>query len=85
MNIYIGNLSYQVKEDELQKVFEEYGTVVSAKIIMDKFSGKSKGFAFVEMENEEEGKLAIEELNGVELSGRQIIVNVAKPRKEENR
>ena len=85
MNIYIGNLSYKVKEDDLQKVFEEYGTVVSAKIIMDKFSGRSKGFAFVEMENEDEGKLAIEELNGVELNGRQIIVNVAKPRKEENR
>ena len=49
MNIYIGNLSYKVKEDDLQKVVEEYGTVVSAKIIMDKFSGRSKGFAFVEM------------------------------------
>ena len=80
MNIYIGNLSYGIKETDLRKLFEEFGTVVSAKIITDKYTEKSKGFAFVEMENDEEANNAIESLNGKEIDGRQLKVNVARPR-----
>lgn len=75
MNIYVGSLHFKMKEEELKEVFEEYGEVTSAKIIIDKYSGKSKGFGFVEMPNEAEAKKAIEELNGAEVSGRNIIVN----------
>ena len=64
-----------MNEAELKEAFEEYGEVTSAKIIIDKYSGKSKGFGFVEMPNDEEAKKAIEELNGAEVSGRNIIVN----------
>lgn len=82
MNIYVGNLDFKVNEDDLQKVFEEYGTVNSAKIIVDKFSGRSKGFGFVEMENDKEANEAIKGLNGTELESREIVVNEARPRKE---
>ncbi len=75
MNIYVGSIHFKMNEAELKEVFEEYGEVTSAKIIIDKYSGKSKGFGFVEMPNEEEAKKAIEELNGAEVSGRNIIVN----------
>jgi len=75
MNIYVGSIHFKMNETELKEVFEEYGEVTSAKIIIDKYSGKSKGFGFVEMPNEEEAKKAIEELNGAEVSGRNIIVN----------
>ena len=75
MNIYVGSLHFKMNEAELREAFEEYGEVTSAKIIIDKYSGKSKGFGFVEMPNEEEAKKAIEELNGAEVSGRTIIVN----------
>jgi RNA recognition motif-containing protein len=81
MNIYVGNLDFKVNEDDLQKVFEEYGTVSSAKIIVDKFSGRSKGYGFVEMENDKEANKAIKDLNGSELENREIVVNEAKPRK----
>jgi len=81
MNIYVGNLDFKVNEDDLQKVFEEYGTVSSAKIIVDKFSGRSKGYGFVEMENYKEANKAIKDLNGSELENREIVVNEAKPRK----
>jgi RNA recognition motif-containing protein len=84
MNIYVGNLSYKVEENELRQVFEEYGEVASVKIITDKYSGRSKGFAFIEMNDEEQAKKAIEELNQKEIDGRQIIVNVARPRRTEN-
>ena len=80
MNIYVGNLPYNVKEDELKKVFEAYGEVNSVNIIKDRFSGRSKGFAFVEMAAEDEAKAAIEAINGTKLGGREIKVNVAKPK-----
>ncbi len=82
MNIYVGNLSYSVKENELREIFEEYGEVSSVKIITDKYSGRSKGFAFVEMNNESEAKAAIEELNENEIDGRQITVNLARPKRQ---
>jgi len=75
MNIYVGSLHFKMNEAELRELFEEYGEVSSAKIIIDKYSGKSKGFGFVEMPNEAEAKKAIEELNGAEVQGRKIIVN----------
>jgi RNA recognition motif-containing protein len=75
MNIYVGSLHFKMNEAELKELFEEYGEVASAKIIFDKYSGKSKGFGFVEMPNEAEAKKAIEELNGSEIQGRKIIVN----------
>ena len=71
-----------MSEAELKEVFEEYGEVTSAKIIIDKYSGKSKGFGFVEMPNDAEAKKAIEELNGAEVSGRNIIVNESIERPE---
>ena len=75
MNIYVGSLQFKMTEAELKELFEEYGEVTSAKIIIDKYSGKSKGFGFVEMPNDEEAKKAIKELNGAEIQGRNIIVN----------
>ncbi len=80
MNIYIGNLNYRVDENTLKEIFEEYGEVLSVKIIKDKFSGKSKGFAFVEMGDNQEAQNAIEELNGAELMERTLVVNQAKPK-----
>ena len=75
MNIYVGSLQFKMSEAELKELFEEYGEVTSAKIIIDKYSGKSKGFGFVEMPNDDEAKKAIKELNGAEVQGRNIIVN----------
>jgi len=77
--VYVGNLSFDTTEDALKELFAEAGTVSSASIIMDKFSGRSKGFAFVEMSSEEEAKKAIEMLNGKEIDGRNIVVDEAKP------
>ena len=85
MNIYVGSLHFKMKEEELKEVFEEYGEVTSAKIIIDKYSGKSKGFGFVEMPNEAEAKKAIEELNGAEVQGRNIIVNESIERTDRRR
>ena len=82
MNIYVGNLDYKLKESDLQKAFEEFGDVKSAKIITDKETGRNKGFAFVEMASDDDAKRAINELNGVEFGSRKIIVNEAKPRTE---
>jgi len=82
MNIYAGSLHFKMNEAELKELFEEYGEVTSAKIIFDKYSGKSKGFGFVEMPNEAEAKKAIEELNGSEIQGRKIIVNESIERSE---
>jgi len=82
MNIYVSNLSYKVDENDLREIFEEYGEVASVKIITDKFNGKSKGFGFVEMNNADEAKRAIEQLNGGELDGRKMVVNEARPRRE---
>ncbi len=78
MNIYVGNLSWELKEDELKVAFEEFGEVISATIIMDRFSGKSRGFGFVEMPNKEEADAAISGMNEKEISGRKIKVNEAR-------
>ena len=74
MNIYVGNLNYRVREDDLKQVMEEYGTVESVKIIKDRETGKSKGFGFVEMPDDEAAKKAIAELNEAEYEGRQIVI-----------
>ena len=82
MNIYVGNLPYGISEDELEKAFSKFGSVTSVKIIMDKATGRSKGFAFVEMANSSEGNQAIKSLNETDLNGRNIKVNEARPREE---
>ncbi len=82
MNIYVGNLDYKISEEDLKNVFEEYGNVSEVKIITDKYNGRSKGFGFVEMDNDEEAKTAIKELNGTDLENRQITVNEARAKKE---
>lgn len=82
MNIYVGNLDFKVNGDDLQGIFEEYGTVSSTKIIVDKFSGRSKGFGFVTMDNQNEAQKAVNELNGATLENRKMVVNEAKPKKE---
>jgi len=82
MNIYVGNLSYDVKEEDLQEAFKAFGQVESVKIIADKYSGQSKGFGFVEMPSKAEGQSAIDGLNGKELKGRTLNVNEARPRTE---
>jgi RNA recognition motif-containing protein len=80
MNIYIGNLNYKVREDDLQRILEEYGQVDSVKIVKDRDSGRSKGFGFAEMANNAEALKAIEGLNEAELEGRQMVVKEATPR-----
>ncbi len=82
MNIFVGSLPFKLEEAELKGFFEEYGEVTSARIITDKFSGRSRGFGFIEMPVEEEARKAIEELNGAEVDGRAIVVNesVEKPK-----
>jgi len=80
MRIYIGNLNYRLRTEELKNVFLPYGEVIGAKIVRDLETKRSKGFGFVEMANEADGLKAIEELNGFELSGRKMIVTMAKPR-----
>ena len=82
MNIYIGNLSYEVTEEDLQQAFEAFGQVESVNIIKDKFSGRSKGFGFVEMPDKANAQSAINDLNGQELKGRTLNVNEARPRSE---
>jgi len=77
-NIYVGNLNYSTREDSLTNLFEQYGSVTSVKIIMDKFTGKSKGFGFVEMGSEEEAKNAIEALNDAEFEGNRLRVSAAR-------
>jgi RNA recognition motif-containing protein len=82
MNIYVSNLSFNVTDEDLRDYFAEYGEVSSAKVIMDKFSGKSRGFAFVEMSDDEAAQKAIQELDGASVDGRTIGVSVAKPRED---
>jgi RNA recognition motif-containing protein len=84
MNIYVSNLSFNVTDEDLQEYFAEYGEVSSAKVIMDKFTGKSRGFAFVEMSDDEAAKKAIQELDGASVDGRTIGVSVAKPKEDRN-
>tara|TARA_R110002096_G_scaffold324349_6_gene518439 strand:+ start:2092 stop:2376 length:285 start_codon:yes stop_codon:yes gene_type:complete len=85
MNIYVGNLSYDVSDDNLREVFEAYGEVSSAKVITDKYSGRSKGFGFVEMADDAQATAAVEQLDGAELDGRPVRVNEARPREERPR
>jgi len=80
INIYVGNLSFDASEADLKGLFEGYGTVDSAKIITDQFSGRSRGFGFIEMANREEGMKAIQELDSTELKGRSLKVNEARPK-----
>ena len=82
MNIYIGNLSYDVTEDDIRSAFEDFGSVDSVKIIMDRYTGRSKGFGFVEMPDDSEAKAAMSELNEKDFKGRTIKVNEARPRTE---
>lgn len=80
--LYVGNLSYGISDRDLEKAFSQYGTVRSARVITDRDSGKSKGFAFVEMDNDSEAKAAIDALNGSELEGRTMTVNEARAKEE---
>lgn len=82
INIYVGNLSFDSTEGELKGLFESYGVVDSAKIIVDQFTNRSRGFGFIEMQNREEGLKAIQELNSTDLGGRPLKVNEAKPRSD---
>jgi RNA recognition motif-containing protein len=83
MNIFVGNLDFKVNEHDLEEVFESYGSVSSAKVISDKYSGRSKGFGFVTMDDNEMASKAIKELNGTTLKNREMVVNEAKPRKND--
>ena len=80
MNIYVGNLAYEVTDEELQEAFSKHGQVDSARVIRDRFSGSSRGFGFVEMPNNQEAEAAINALNGQDLQGRAITANQARPR-----
>ena len=80
INIYVGNLSFAATEDELKGLFQTYGAVNSAKIISDQFTGRSRGFGFIEMSNREEGLKAIEELDSKDFNGRSLKVNEARPK-----
>ena len=82
MNIYVSNLSYAVQDEDLRSYFAEYGEVTSAKVIMDKYTNRSKGFGFVEMSDDAAAQKAITELDGATVDGRTIRVSVAKPREE---
>ena len=85
MNIYVGNLNYRVKEGDLQQVMEDYGAVSSVKVVMDRETGKSKGFAFIEMEDDAAAAKAIAELNGAEYMGRTMVVKEARTRAKKKR
>jgi RNA recognition motif-containing protein len=85
MNIFVGSLPFSIDDADLRESFEVYGTVNSVKIITDKFTGRSKGFGFVEMENDTEAEKAIQELNGATVDGRTIVVNKSEPKPEGER
>jgi RNA recognition motif-containing protein len=85
VNIYVGNLSFDATEEDVRQAFEAFGKVESAKIVQDKYSGRSRGFGFVEMPSEDEAKAAIGGLNGKEVKGRALSVNEARPRSEKPR
>jgi RNA recognition motif-containing protein len=82
MNIYVGNLSWGLKDQDLANLFAPFGEVSSAKIVTDKFTQRSKGFGFVEMANDEEAQAAIAQLNGTEVEGRSLVVNESRPKQE---
>ncbi|HYD35806.1 MAG TPA: RNA-binding protein [Vitreimonas sp.] len=77
--LYVGNLPYRIREEELRELFSQYGEVTSATVITDKMSGRSKGFGFVEMATEDGANQAVEALNGTDMDGRALVVNVARP------
>lgn len=85
MKLYVGNLSYSLSESELESAFSEFGNVVSTAIIKDRDSGRSKGFGFVEFENDNDGQAAVDGLNGKEIGGRAVVVNVARPKTDKPR
>jgi RNA recognition motif-containing protein len=85
MDIYVGNLPYEVSEGELQQLFEQHGQVESARVVMDRDTGRSKGFGFVTMNNKAEADAAIAALNGTEVNGRALRVNESQPRPRDNR
>ena len=85
MNIYVGNLSYQMSEDELRDAFGAFGEVSSVKILMDRETGRSRGFGFVEMPNQSEAEAAITQLNGKDVGGRALRINEARPREQQRR
>jgi len=85
MKLYVGNLDYNLDESQLQKYFEKYGEVSSVTIITDKDTGESKGYGFVEMADKEGGKKALERMNGTEVNGRRIKVNISRPSKNKYR
>ena len=82
MNIYVGNLSWGLKDQDLANLFAPFGEVAAAKIVMDKFTQRSKGFGFVEMPNDEQAQAAIAQLNGSEIEGRNLVVNESRPKEE---
>jgi RNA recognition motif-containing protein len=82
MNIFISNLSFRINDDDLKQLFEDYGEISSAKVITDRYTGKSRGFGFVEMSNDDAAKKAIEELDRAEYDGKVITVSIAKPKTE---
>ena len=84
MNIYVGNLHYGIREDDLEQIFGEYGKVNSVKVITDKYSGRSKGFGFVEMLNDDEAQKAIDELNETDVKGRNVKVNQAREKRKDD-
>lgn len=84
MNIYVGNLSYEASETDLEAAFKQFGTVTSARIATDRYSGRPRGFGFVEMPSDSEANAAIQGLNGKELKGRPITVNESRPRTAED-
>jgi RNA recognition motif-containing protein len=83
MNIFVAGLSFQKNDADLAQIFEEYGTISSARVITDRFTGRSKGYGFVEIDDEDAAKRAISELNGAELDGRQLSVSEARPKEED--
>ncbi len=85
MNIYVGNLAYATANEDLANIFADFGAVDAARVVMDRETGRSKGFGFVEMANASEANAAIEALNGKEIGGRKLVVNEARPREERPR
>ena len=81
MNIYVANISFRAREQDLKELFEQYGEVSSVKVVTDRETGRSRGFGFIEMPNDSEGKQAIAQLNGVEFKQRNLVVNEARPSK----
>ncbi len=85
MNLYVSNIAFKLRDDELRQAFEPYGEIVSSKIIMDRETGRSRGFGFVEFSSREAGLSAIDALNGIDLGGKEITVSEARPREDRPR